>query len=66
MFATPPVGRLCEVEDGRNIFMHCEGAGVPAVVIEAGAGAFGLDYHSLLELVAQRTTCVIYDRAGSG
>jgi pimeloyl-ACP methyl ester carboxylesterase len=36
------------------------------VVLEAGAGAFGLDYYTLFELCAQRTTCVLYDRAGSG
>jgi pimeloyl-ACP methyl ester carboxylesterase len=35
-------------------------------VIEAGAGAFGLDYLNLFELCSKRTTCVLYDRAGSG
>jgi pimeloyl-ACP methyl ester carboxylesterase len=46
--------------------LHHAGKGRPAVVIEAGAGAFGLDYLSILELCAQRTTSVLYDRAGSG
>ncbi len=46
--------------------LHQAGSGTPAVVIEAGAGAFGLDYYNLFELCARRTTCVLYDRAGSG
>ncbi|MBO0790327.1 MAG: alpha/beta hydrolase [Ktedonobacteraceae bacterium] len=46
--------------------LHHAGTGTPAVVIEAGAGAFGLDYLNLFELCAKRTTCVLYDRAGSG
>ncbi len=46
--------------------LHHAGSGTPAVVIEAGAGAFGLDYYNLFELCAQRTTSVLYDRAGSG
>jgi pimeloyl-ACP methyl ester carboxylesterase len=46
--------------------LHHAGSGTPAVVLEAGAGAFGLDYYTLFELCAQRTTCVLYDRAGSG
>lgn len=62
----PPLGQLYDVGDGRRLMLHHAGTGTPAVVIEAGAGAFGLDYLSLFELCAQRTTCVLYDRAGSG
>jgi pimeloyl-ACP methyl ester carboxylesterase len=46
--------------------LHHAGSGAPAVVFEAGAGGFGLDYFHLFALVAQRTTTVLYDRAGSG
>jgi pimeloyl-ACP methyl ester carboxylesterase len=46
--------------------LHQAGSGTPAVVLEAGAGAFGLDYYTLFELCARRTTCVLYDRASSG
>jgi len=62
----PPLGELYDVGGGRRLMLHHAGTGTPAVVIEAGAGAFGLDYLKILELCAQRTTCVLYDRAGSG
>jgi pimeloyl-ACP methyl ester carboxylesterase len=62
----PPLGELYDVGGGRRLMLHHAGTGTPAVVIEAGAGAFGLDYLNILELCAQRTTCVLYDRAGSG
>ncbi len=62
----PPLGEQYDVGGGRRLMLHHSGTGTPAVVIEAGAGAFGLDYLSLFELCARRTTCVLYDRAGSG
>jgi pimeloyl-ACP methyl ester carboxylesterase len=62
----PPLGELYDVGGGRRLMLHHAGMGTPAVVIEAGAGAFGLDYLSIFELCAKRTTCVLYDRAGSG
>ena len=63
---TPPLGKLYDVGGGRRLMLHHAGTGTPAVVIEAGAGAFGLDYLNMFELCAKRTTCVLYDRAGSG
>lgn len=62
----PPLGGLYDVDTGRHLMLHYGGTGTPAVVIEAGAGAFGLDYLNLLERIARRTTWVLYDRAGSG
>src|SRR5262245_37836713 len=62
----PPLGKLFDIGGGRRLMLHHAGSGTPAVVIEAGAGAFGLDYYNLFELCAQRTTSVLYDRAGSG
>lgn len=62
----PPLGARYEVGGGRRLMLHHAGTGTPAVVIEAGAGAFGLDYLNLFDLCAKRTTCVLYDRAGSG
>jgi pimeloyl-ACP methyl ester carboxylesterase len=63
---TPPLGKLYDISGSRRLMLHHAGSGTPAVVIEAGAGAFGLDYYTLFELCAQHTTCVLYDRAGSG
>lgn len=62
----PPVGKRYDVGGGRRLMLHHAGTGTPAVVIEAGAGAFGLDYFNMFELCVKRTTCVLYDRAGSG
>jgi pimeloyl-ACP methyl ester carboxylesterase len=62
----PPLGELYDVGCGRRLMLHHAGTGTPAVVIEAGAGVFGLDYLNIFELCAKRTTCVLYDRAGSG
>jgi pimeloyl-ACP methyl ester carboxylesterase len=62
----PPLGGLYDLGAGRRLMLHRAGTGTPTVVIEAGAGAFGLDYLNLLERIAQRTTAVLYDRAGSG
>lgn len=63
---SPPLGALYVLADGRRMALVRAGFGSPAVVIEAGAGSFGLDSVGILELCAQRTTCVLYDRAGSG
>jgi pimeloyl-ACP methyl ester carboxylesterase len=62
---TPPRGRLYDV-GGRRIMMHRSGAGDPAVVFLPGAGVVGLDYLNLHDRVAELTTSVLYDRAGTG
>ncbi len=62
----PPLGARYDVGAGRRFMLHQAGTGAPAVVIEAGAGTFGLDYPNIPERCAHRTTCVLYDRAGSG
>ncbi|MGY0021258.1 alpha/beta fold hydrolase [Streptomyces sp. cg35] len=61
----PPLGRHHTVT-GRQLMLHRAGAGGPAVVLLAGAGMMGLDYLNLHERIAERTTAVLYDRAGTG
>jgi pimeloyl-ACP methyl ester carboxylesterase len=60
-------GRLVEVEPGRSVHLYCVGSGTPTVVLEAGAGDFGLSswYSVLPQLSALSRTCT-YDRAGTG
>jgi len=60
-------GRLVEVEPGRSMHIYCVGSGTPTVVLEAGAGDFGLSswYSVLPQLSALSRTCA-YDRAGTG
>lgn len=60
-----PVGKLYEV-DGRRLLLHRSGVEGPSVVILPGAGFVGLDYWNIQQSLALHTTCVIYDRAGTG
>jgi pimeloyl-ACP methyl ester carboxylesterase len=52
--------------DGRKLWMERSGDGEPAVVFLPGAGSVGLDFLLVHEQVAQLTTSVLYDRAGTG
>jgi pimeloyl-ACP methyl ester carboxylesterase len=61
----PPVGRRYDV-DGRRLYLHQSGTGRPVVVFLPGAGAFGLSYFNVHDRVAELTTSVLYDRAGTG
>ncbi|GAB2856577.1 alpha/beta hydrolase [Actinocorallia aurea] len=61
----PPYGHHYRVGD-HDLFLHAAGAGVPAAVFLAGAGAVGLDYWPSHRQTAEFTTSVIYDRAGTG
>jgi pimeloyl-ACP methyl ester carboxylesterase len=63
--AKPPVGRYYDV-DGRQLLLHRSGTGGPAVVFLPGGGAVGLDYLNVQRGVAELTTSVVYDRAGTG
>ncbi|MGW0802375.1 alpha/beta fold hydrolase [Nonomuraea sp. NPDC002799] len=65
VFEAPPIGRHHEV-GGRRLWLHSSGAGGPAVVILPGASAVGLDYLNIHDRVAEFTTCVVYDRGGTG
>ncbi|MBB4933492.1 pimeloyl-ACP methyl ester carboxylesterase [Lipingzhangella halophila] len=63
--AEAPLGHHYEV-DGRRLLLHQSGTGGPSVVILPGAGFTGLDYLNLHERVSAFTSCVLYDRAGTG
>jgi pimeloyl-ACP methyl ester carboxylesterase len=61
----PPLGRLYEA-GGRRLMLHRSGTGGPAVVFLPGAALVGLDYVNIHDRVAELTTSVLYDRAGTG
>ncbi|SED58935.1 Pimeloyl-ACP methyl ester carboxylesterase [Streptomyces sp. 2112.3] len=61
----PPLGRLYDV-GGRRLMLHRSGSGGPTVVFLPGAGLVGLDYLNTHNRVAELTTSVLYDRAGTG
>jgi pimeloyl-ACP methyl ester carboxylesterase len=60
-----PIGQLYDV-GGRRLWLHRSGAGGPAVVFLAGAGAVGLDYLNIHDRISGFTTSVLYDRGGIG
>ncbi|GAA1595004.1 alpha/beta hydrolase [Actinomadura kijaniata] len=51
---------------GRRLALRRSGSGGPAVVFLPGAGLVGLDFVDVQERVAEFTTSVVYDRAGTG
>jgi pimeloyl-ACP methyl ester carboxylesterase len=61
----PPVGHHVDV-DGHQLWIHRSGTGGPAVVFLPGAGGMGLDYVLAHDRIAEFTTSIIYDRAGTG
>jgi pimeloyl-ACP methyl ester carboxylesterase len=61
----PAPGRLVQI-DGRRLHIHCTGTGSPTVVLEAGGGAFAIDWALVQPLVAESTRVCSYDRAGLG
>jgi pimeloyl-ACP methyl ester carboxylesterase len=63
--STPPFGAFVDVL-GRRLFWDRRGSGSPTVVILPGAGLTGSDYLPIHEKVAEKTTSIVYDRAGTG
>src|SRR6185503_14044840 len=61
----PPLGRLIDV-GGRKLHLHCTGAGSPTVLLEAGGGAFAIDWALVQPAIAESTRVCSYDRAGLG
>jgi pimeloyl-ACP methyl ester carboxylesterase len=61
----PPLGHLADV-GGRRLWIDRAGAGRPAVVSVPGAGGIALDFLLVHQRVAEMTTSVLYDRAGTG
>ena len=63
--APPPLGKLYDV-GGHNMHLYHTGkaTGGPAVVLEAGAGAFSVDWYLVQQEVEKFATVCSYDRAG--
>jgi pimeloyl-ACP methyl ester carboxylesterase len=58
-------GRLIDI-GGRMLHLNCAGTGSPAVILEAGASSFALDWSLVQPEVARGQRVCSYDRAGSG
>jgi pimeloyl-ACP methyl ester carboxylesterase len=61
----PPPGRLVDV-DGRKLHLNCSGGGAPAVIIEAGASSFAIDFSLVQPEIARTNRVCSYDRIGHG
>src|SRR5215218_8259376 len=61
----PPPGQLVDV-GGYRLHLHCIGHGSPTVVLDAGLGAFSLDWGAVQPQIATSTRVCAYDRAGLG
>jgi pimeloyl-ACP methyl ester carboxylesterase len=61
----PPPGQLVDVS-GHRLHLHCVGQGSPTVVLDAGLGAFSLDWGAVQPRIATSTRVCAYDRAGLG
>jgi pimeloyl-ACP methyl ester carboxylesterase len=59
-------GRLVGIGGGRSLFLHCVGAGEPAVVLEAGAGGDSSNWREVQPQLGRITRTCAYDRAGAG
>ena len=60
-----PPGKLVDV-GGRKLHLYCTGNGSPAVILEAGAGSFSVDWALAQPEIAKTTRVCSYDRAGYG
>jgi pimeloyl-ACP methyl ester carboxylesterase len=60
-----PPGQLVSV-DGRALHVLCSGSGAPAVLLEAGASSFAIDWTLVQREIATSTRVCSYDRAWHG
>ena len=60
-----PPGQLVDV-GGHHLHLHCVGQGSPTVVLDAGLGAFSLDWGAIQSQIPTSTRVCAYDRAGLG
>jgi pimeloyl-ACP methyl ester carboxylesterase len=60
-----PPGKLVDV-GGRRLHLLCSGQGSPAVVLEAGASSFAIDWTLVQRTIEKSHRVCSYDRAGYG
>ncbi|MBL8153010.1 MAG: alpha/beta hydrolase [Anaerolineae bacterium] len=63
--AYPPLGQMVDV-GGYRLHINCLGTGSPTVIIDAGWGAWSLEWSGVQAEVAKTTQVCTYDRAGMG
>ncbi len=60
------VGRFVTLAGGRQIYMNCQGAGLPAVIFDSGAGGGYQAWKGVQEEIAKTNMACTYDRASVG
>jgi pimeloyl-ACP methyl ester carboxylesterase len=61
----PPPGKLVNI-GGHRLHIHCEGAGEPTVLLDAGAGAWSIAMKRIQVALRDSIRVCSYDRAGLG
>ncbi|HLZ75031.1 alpha/beta hydrolase [Phenylobacterium sp.] len=61
-------GKLVPLGDGRALYLYCEGAGAPVVVMDSGLGDDASSWRQVQDQIAAKakTRVCAYDRAGYG
>ena len=57
-------GRLVAIEAGHRLHLWCTGEGAPTVILEAGLGAYSIDWGLVQPAVSANTRVCSHDRAG--
>jgi pimeloyl-ACP methyl ester carboxylesterase len=61
----PPPGRLIDI-GGRKLHLIANGNGSPTIVLEAGGGAYSIDWNLVQSKISGTTRVISYDRADLG
>ena len=59
-------GKAVPVGKGRSLYLYCEGAGGPVVVLDSGLGDAASSWRKVQDQIAAKTRVCAYDRAGYG
>lgn len=62
-FQDRPSGKLIDI-GGRRLHINCSGKGKPTVILQAGGGAYSIDWFLVQSKLASTTRVCSYDRAG--
>ena len=62
----PAPGQLIDIGGGRRLHLLCSGQGAPAVMLEAGASSFAIDWTLVQRDIEKTNRVCSYDRAGMG
>jgi len=59
-------GKAVNLPGGRSLYLYCEGAGAPVVVMDSGLGDDAVNWRRVQDPIAATTRVCVYDRAGYG